>query len=90
MRKIYWFICLFVSFNVNAQVEGRLADAMQAFVKDSQMRHATVGLAVLDAKTGKLIYGYNEQVGLAPASTQKIVTSGAAFELLGKDYKYKT
>lgn len=90
MRKIYWYVCLIVSLNVNAQVEGKLADAMQTFVKDSQMRHAIVGLAVLDAKTGKMIYGYNEQVGLAAASTQKIITSGAAFELLGKDYKYKT
>jgi serine-type D-Ala-D-Ala carboxypeptidase/endopeptidase (penicillin-binding protein 4) len=90
MRKIYWFICLSVSFSVNAQVDVKLNDAMQVFVRDSQMRHAIVGLTVLDAKTGRMVYGYNEQIGLAPASTQKIFTSAAAFELLGKDYKYQT
>jgi len=90
MRKIFLFICLSFSLSLNAQVEAKLSDAMQVFVRDSQMRHAIVGLTVLDAKTGRMIYGYNEQVGLAAASTQKIITSAAAFELLGKDYKYKT
>lgn len=90
MRKICCFICLAASLNLHAQVDVKLADAMQVFVRDTQMRHAIVGLAVLDAKSGKMVYGYNEQVGLAPASTQKIITSSAAFELLGKDYRYET
>ncbi|MEO6948500.1 MAG: D-alanyl-D-alanine carboxypeptidase/D-alanyl-D-alanine-endopeptidase, partial [Ginsengibacter sp.] len=32
----------------------------------------------------------NTQTGLAPASTQKIITSATAYALLGKDYRYKT
>ena len=28
--------------------------------------------------------------GLAPASTQKIITSASAFELLGKNYRFNT
>lgn len=92
MRKLFWFIGLMGYWHVaNAQnIDTKLLQAVQQFEKDSQMRHAIVGLAVLDAKTGKLIYGRNEQIGLAPASTQKILTSIASFELLGKDYKYKT
>lgn len=92
MRKVFWLIGVFVYwFNGQAQtIDAKLLQAVQEFEKDSQMRHAIIGLAVLDAKTGKLLYGRNEQVGLAPASTQKILTSIASFELLGKDYKYKT
>lgn len=92
MRKIFWFICLMLfSCGASAQnIAAKLAHAVQQFEKDSQMRHAIVGLAVLDAQTGKLLYGRNEQLGLAPASTQKILTSIASFELLGRDYKYKT
>jgi serine-type D-Ala-D-Ala carboxypeptidase/endopeptidase (penicillin-binding protein 4) len=45
---------------------------------------------VIDAKTGNVVFDKNSQVGLAPASTQKIITSATAFELLGKDYRYKT
>ena len=44
----------------------------------------------MDSKTGKVIIDKNAQIGLAPASCQKVVTSVSAFELLGKDYKYKT
>jgi serine-type D-Ala-D-Ala carboxypeptidase/endopeptidase (penicillin-binding protein 4) len=92
MRKISWFIFLMV-FWAGAEAQGidaRLLQAVQQFEKDSQMRHAIVGLAVLDANTGELLFGRNEQIGLAPASTQKILTSIASFELLGKDYKYQT
>ena len=45
---------------------------------------------MVDSKTGKSIFERNAQVGLAPASTQKIITSVAAFELLGKEYRYKS
>jgi D-alanyl-D-alanine carboxypeptidase/D-alanyl-D-alanine-endopeptidase (penicillin-binding protein 4) len=68
----------------------RLSKAMQEFEADPQMRHAIVSLMVADAGTGKTVYAHHEQIGLAPASSQKIFTSVAAFELLGKDYRYKT
>lgn len=92
MKKVFWFFGLMLYWcGVYSQnIDAKLLRAVQEFEKDSQMRHAIVGLAVLDAQTGKLIYGRNEQTGLAPASTQKILTSVASFELLGKDYKYKT
>ena len=92
MKKVFWFFGLMLyGFGTYAQsINKKLLQAVQEFEKDSQMRHAILGLAVLDAKTGKLIYARNEQIGLAPASTQKILTGVASFELLGKDYKYKT
>jgi D-alanyl-D-alanine carboxypeptidase/D-alanyl-D-alanine-endopeptidase (penicillin-binding protein 4) len=45
---------------------------------------------VVDTKTGKVVFDKSSQVGLAPASCLKVVTGAAAFELLGKDYRYKT
>ena len=45
---------------------------------------------VVDVKTGKPVYDHNAQIGLAAASTQKLFTSVASFELLGKQYRYKT
>ena len=80
MKKVFWFFGLMLYWcGVYSQnIDAKLLRAVQEFEKDSQMRHAIVGLAVLDAKTGKLIYGHNEQTGLAPASTQKIITSAAA------------
>src|SRR5687768_1874640 len=68
----------------------KLQKAFQQFESDAQLKHAISSLYVIDAKTGKVVFDKNSQIGLAPASTQKIITSVTAFELLGKDYRYKT
>lgn len=57
---------------------------------DEQFKHAIISMYVVDSKTGKVIFDNNSQVGLAPASCQKVITSVTAFELLGNDYRYKT
>src|SRR5688572_9883869 len=92
MKKIVWFSGLLVyGMCVVAQpLEEKLSKAVALFEKDPQMRHAILGFEVMDAQTGNIIFEKNAQVGLAPASTQKIITSAAAFELLGKDFTYNT
>lgn len=77
-----------VSFAQSAAL--RLNNAVQLLLKDEQMKHANMSLYVVETKTGKLVYHLNEQTGLAAASTQKLFTSIAAFDLLGKDYRFKT
>src|SRR5688572_20098973 len=84
------FTCLFV-FDLTAQpVSQKLQKAFQQFEKDIQLKHAISSLYVMDAKTGQVVFAKNIQTGLAPASTQKIVTGITAFELLGKNFRYKT
>ncbi len=41
-------------------------------------------------ENGNLVYEYNGNKGLSTASTQKIFTSAAALETLGKNYQFKT
>jgi D-alanyl-D-alanine carboxypeptidase/D-alanyl-D-alanine-endopeptidase (penicillin-binding protein 4) len=91
MQKYYFLFALLITFTASAQtIPQRLTAAVKQFQSDPQMRHAIMSLCVIDAKTGKKVYAHNDQIGLAPASTQKIFTSAAAFELLGSDYSYKT
>src|SRR6187549_3491714 len=71
-------------------INQKLQKAFVAFEKDSQLKHAISSLYVIDASSGQIVFDKNSQIGLAPASTQKIITSVTAFELLGKDYRYKT
>ncbi len=68
----------------------RLANAFKIFETDTQFKHATISLYLVDTKTGKVIFDKNSQVGLAPASCLKVITSASAFEMLGKDFRYKT
>lgn len=91
MQRIVLFFILLLPCMLSAQtVTQQLQKAFQQFENDSQLKHAISSLYVIDAKTGKPVFAKNEQTGLAPASTQKIVTSVTAFELLGKEYRYYT
>jgi D-alanyl-D-alanine carboxypeptidase/D-alanyl-D-alanine-endopeptidase (penicillin-binding protein 4) len=92
MQFLFCLICLFLYpvFSVGQDIGKKLQAAALAFEKDSQMRYAIYSLHVVDGKTGKLIFDKNGNTGLPPASTQKLFTSVAAFEVLGRTYKYKT
>ena len=92
MKKVILvFHASLFTFHLSAQtVAQKLQKAFITFEKDSQLKHAISSLYVIDAKTGQVVFDKYSQVGLAPASTQKVITSVTAFELLGKDYRYKT
>ena len=77
-------------FSFSQTVQDRLSSALSSFQKDDQFKHALMSLYVVNSKTGAVIFEKDAQVGMAPASTQKVITSVSAFELLGKDYRYKT
>src|SRR5436190_19169870 len=92
MKKITIILCfLFLTFDFFGQtINQELQKAYTTFEKDSQLKHAISSLYVIDANTDHVVFDKNSQIGLAPASTQKIITSVTAFELLSKDYRYKT
>lgn len=58
--------------------------------RDKELQNASVGLSVLDSKSGETLTEYNGKLSLTPASTLKIITTAAALQLLGKDFKYET
>lgn len=92
MKKMLLVIgCSLLVAGLSAQtITQKLQKAFTSFEKDTQLTHAISSLYVIDAQTGGVVFDKNSRIGLAPASTQKIITSVTAFELLGKDYKYKT
>jgi serine-type D-Ala-D-Ala carboxypeptidase/endopeptidase (penicillin-binding protein 4) len=93
MRQIMLLVigCWLLGTGSFAQtVSQKIQKAFATFERDSQLKHAISSLYVIDASTGQVVFDKNSQIGLAPASTQKIITSVTAFELLGKDFIYKT
>ena len=91
MKIVYCLIGILtahLSFGQNMATQ--LDAAIKKLESDEQFKHAIMSLYVVDSKTGQPIYERNAQLGLAPASCQKVVTSVSAFELLGKDFTYKT
>lgn len=89
----FYFLSFLLSVCMTASTQNmtqKLQKAYQQFETDPQLNHAISSLYIIDAATGQVIFDKNSQIGLAPASTQKIITAATAFELLGKDYRYKT
>jgi len=54
------------------------------------LQYALVGIHVIDVGTGQVLYSRNADVRMLPASNQKVLTSAAAYELLGPDHTYQT
>ncbi|MFT3747741.1 MAG: D-alanyl-D-alanine carboxypeptidase/D-alanyl-D-alanine-endopeptidase [Agriterribacter sp.] len=77
--------------DISAQIVSKKIEAAFAqFEKDPQLANAISSLYVIEDKTGAVVFDRNSRIGLAPASTQKTITSISAYELLGKTFSYST
>lgn len=91
MKKLFLLSTLLLSFQGFCQsITQELTRAFQSFESDPQLRSALSSLYVVDLKTGKVIFDKNATTGMAPASTQKIVTAATAYEVLGPQFRYET
>ena len=68
----------------------KLDQAYKVLTADAQTKYALTSWCVLDANTGQVIFGRNENIGMATASTLKTITAATAFGILGKDFTYQT
>lgn len=85
---LIFLLCIANSY---AQIVSQKLDAaIKNLEADPQLKHGIISLYVIENKSGKVIFDKNSQTGLAPASCLKVITAVTAFELLGKDYTYKT
>ncbi|MBV6878865.1 D-alanyl-D-alanine carboxypeptidase/D-alanyl-D-alanine-endopeptidase [Epilithonimonas ginsengisoli] len=75
----------FYSQSISADLDKSVKEMMSA----PNALAANLSFYVSD-ESGNLVYEYNGNKGLSTASTQKIFTSAAALETLGKDYQFKT
>ncbi len=87
MRTILTILFLAVT-GVYAQ-EAQLRNAISALEKDDQFTHAIISLYVMDAD-GKQVFAHNERTGLVPASSLKVLTAISAYDMLGRDFRWKT
>jgi D-alanyl-D-alanine carboxypeptidase/D-alanyl-D-alanine-endopeptidase (penicillin-binding protein 4) len=66
-----------------------LQQRLDEFLHDHPMA-ASTGIQVVEVATGKILYAYNEDKLLSPASNLKILTSALALARLGPDYRFTT
>lgn len=67
-----------------------LKTAVEQFSRDPALKHASWGVCVVDVASGQTLVSHQEDLGLVPASTQKILTTASALLMLGPEYRYET
>jgi len=84
-------VVMMMVLQVAAQpVSAKLSTAFAAFENDAQLKSGLASLYVIDGTTGDVLFDKNSRIGLAPASTQKIITAATAYEILGTGFRYET
>lgn len=85
MRKIITFIItMFFSTTIVS------AESLNKTISNLGINKSAISVSVKNIKNGEKAYSLNDRVPRMPASTLKILTTSAAYDTLGKDYKYET
>jgi D-alanyl-D-alanine carboxypeptidase/D-alanyl-D-alanine-endopeptidase (penicillin-binding protein 4) len=74
--------------NSNADIE--LARKIDRTINQSKFARARWGVCVVSLKDGRVVYARDAQKSFFPASNMKLITTAAALDLLGADYRWRT
>lgn len=64
--------------------------SLNAIMGDATMKSINSSVTVRKASTGEIVYQSNADKKVTPASTLKLLTSAAALETLGEEYRFHT
>jgi D-alanyl-D-alanine carboxypeptidase/D-alanyl-D-alanine-endopeptidase (penicillin-binding protein 4) len=62
----------------------------ERLVETTDMRGGTVAISVVDADLGTVLVRLSDEEAMIPASTMKLLTTGAALHVLGPDFRFRT
>lgn len=93
MNKTLFFLLislLGISCSAQPTTQNQFQKYVDAFVRDTCFYSASVGIVISDLESGKQVAANQANLAMTPASTQKLLTSAAALEILGNQYQFKT
>src|SRR5678816_3257376 len=67
-----------------------LTDALSAIIQSGDLGRSSLGMRVIEADTGRVVFNHNPELPLMPASNMKVMTSAAALSLLRPEYVFST
>jgi serine-type D-Ala-D-Ala carboxypeptidase/endopeptidase (penicillin-binding protein 4) len=87
MELVFIFFFLFFG-NLNGQPG--YEKVVRQMLELPEYKNAQAGIHIAEMETGKVLYELNSDKMMIPASVLKLVTSAAALEILGPDYRFRT
>ncbi|HEX8515807.1 MAG TPA: D-alanyl-D-alanine carboxypeptidase/D-alanyl-D-alanine-endopeptidase [Bacteroidia bacterium] len=81
---------MILGVHISISQTSKLKTEIESLKKDPALKHASWSVCVMNTKKDTAIAEYNSHVSLVPASTLKIVTTGAALAILGSDFVFQT
>lgn len=88
VRFFLVFLFLFLMTDLSAQLSFEMQ--LNQLLSQPEYRGASIGVHVVEMKSGKTVFERNARSLFVPASVLKVVTSAAALEILGADYRFQT
>jgi D-alanyl-D-alanine carboxypeptidase/D-alanyl-D-alanine-endopeptidase (penicillin-binding protein 4) len=89
MKAIFIFITAVFSLSGYGQDLTRLQAEIKKTSVDPQLIHGQLALSLRNSQ-GKIIYQYQGEKSLVPASNLKVITTATALGVLGEDFLYQT
>ncbi len=84
-------LLLSLTFSLSAQTWNEtVTAALNKFANELDTAHYSSGIQVYDLTDNRLLWSYNDQKVMRPASCQKLLTTIAALDLLGEQYNLQT
>jgi D-alanyl-D-alanine carboxypeptidase/D-alanyl-D-alanine-endopeptidase (penicillin-binding protein 4) len=91
MNKKSWFFLLFMAYgSLSAAQHAGIQRAVQQFTADPALKHAGVGISVVEIQTNQMAASHQPNLSLVPASSLKVVTTSTAMAVLGASYRFLT
>jgi len=87
MRKFYLLSVLQIFFYF---VNGQTFPSFERFLNASYMKGASVSFRIKNLTNDSILFSFDADRELIPASSLKLVTTATALELLGEDFRYAT
>ncbi len=70
--------------------DASLGSAVDKILSETSQKNVRYSIHIINARSGRTIYGRNANQSMTPASNMKLVTTAAALHYLGPDYVYQT
>jgi serine-type D-Ala-D-Ala carboxypeptidase/endopeptidase (penicillin-binding protein 4) len=88
VRLLLFFFFFYSWGKLNSQPE--YEKVFRQMLEKPEYKSAQAGFHLSEMETGKVLFELNSDKMMIPASVLKLVTSAAALEILGPDYRFRT